>query len=232
MDLHLEGRKALVTGSTAGIGFAIARTLTREGASVVITGRTQIRVDNSVKRIRQELGDVKVSGIAADLATARGTAKCIEAVPSIDVLVNNLGVYEPKPFEKITDDDWHSIIEANFMSGVRLCRHYLPGMRAANWGRIIFISSESAVNIPVRMIHYGVTKTMQVALARGLAETTSGTGVTVNSILAGPTRSEGVEQFIVDVARTRESRPLKSKRISSQRSDRARFCNGLLQSKK
>ncbi len=197
----------MVTGSTAGIGFAIAHTLAREGASVVITGRTQDRVDNAARRIQQDIGDAKVSGIAANLATARGSAKCIEAVPAVDVLVNNLGVYEPKPFDKITDDDWHSFIETNFMSGVRLCRHYLPGMKAANWGRIIFISSESAVNIPVEMIHYGVTKTMQVALARGLAETTSGTGVTVNSILAGPTRSEGVEQFVADVARTKGITP-------------------------
>jgi NAD(P)-dependent dehydrogenase (short-subunit alcohol dehydrogenase family) len=207
VNLHLDAKKALVTGSTAGIGFAITRALAREGASVVITGRTQDRVNNAIKRIRQQIGDAKVSGIAADLATARDSAKCIEAVTSIDILVNNLGVYEPKPFEQITDDDWHSIIEANFMSGVRLCRHYLPGMKAANWGRIIFISSESAVNIPVEMIHYGVTKTMQVALARGLAETTSGSGVTVNSILAGPTRSEGVEQFIADVARTKGITP-------------------------
>jgi NAD(P)-dependent dehydrogenase (short-subunit alcohol dehydrogenase family) len=207
VNLHLNGKSALVTGSTAGIGFAIARTLAREGASVVITGRTQNRVDNAIKKIRQEIGDVKVSGVAVDLATAPGTAKCIEALPSIDILVNNLGVYEPKPFDQITDDDWHSIIEANFMSGVRLSRYYLPRMRAANWGRIIFISSESAVNIPVEMIHYGVTKTMQVALARGLAETTSGTGVTVNSILAGPTQSEGVEQFIADVARTKGITP-------------------------
>ena len=207
MNLQLDGKKALVTGSTAGIGFAIARALAREGASVVITGRTQDRVDNAARRIQQDIGDTKVSGIAADLATARGSAKCIEALPAVDVLVNNLGVYEPEPFEQITDDDWHSIIETNFMSGVRLCRHYLPGMKTVNWGRIIFISSESAVNIPVEMIHYGVTKTMQVALASGLAETTSGTGVTVNSILAGPTRSEGVEQFIADVARTKGIAP-------------------------
>jgi NAD(P)-dependent dehydrogenase (short-subunit alcohol dehydrogenase family) len=207
MDLQLQGRKALVTGSTAGIGFAIARTLAREGASVVITGRTQKRVDNATRRIQQEIGDAKVSGMAANLVTAHDAAKCIAAAPVIDILVNNLGVYEPKPFEKITDDDWHSIIETNFMSGVRLCRHYLPAMKAANWGRIIFISSESAVNIPVEMIHYGVTKTMQIALARGLAETTLGTAVTVNSILAGPTRSEGVEQFIADVARTKGITP-------------------------
>ena len=207
MNLLLEGKKALVTGSTAGIGFAIARTMAGEGASVVITGRTQNRVEAALKRIQKDIRDAKVSGIAADLATARGCAKCIEAMPVIDVLVNNLGMYEPKPFEKITDDEWHAIIETNFMSGERLCRRYLPGMNTANWGRIIFISSESAVNIPVEMIHYGVTKTMQVALARGLAEMTSGTGITVNSILAGPTRSEGVEQFIADVARTRGITP-------------------------
>jgi NAD(P)-dependent dehydrogenase (short-subunit alcohol dehydrogenase family) len=207
MNLQLTGKSALVTGSTAGIGFAIARTLAREGASVVITGRTQDRVKAAIKTIQQEIGDTKVRGIAADLATARGSTKCIEALPAVDVLVNNLGVYEPKAFEKITDDDWRAIIETNFMSGVRLCRHYLPHMKVANWGRVVFISSESAVNIPVEMIHYGVTKTMQIALARGLAETTSGTGVTVNSILAGPTRSEGVEQFIADVAKTKGITP-------------------------
>src|SRR5213595_3559758 len=203
MNLQLRGKKALVTGSTAGIGFAIARVLAGEGASVVLTGRTQNRVDEALKRIQQQIREANVSGIASDLATAHGTAKCIDRVPSVDMLVNNLGVYEPKPFEKITDDDWHSIIETNFMSGVRLCRHYLPQMKAANWGRIIFISSESAVNIPVEMIHYGVTKTMQLALARGLAETTAGTGVTVNSVLAGPTRSEGVEQFLDQIAQSR-----------------------------
>ena len=207
MNLQLDGKKTLVTGSTAGIGFAIARALAREGASVVITGRTQERVDNATEGIRKEIRDAKISGIAVDLATPEGISKCIEAVPAVDVLVNNVGVYEPKPFEQITDDDWHTIIEVNFMSGVRLSRHYLSRMKAANWGRIIFISSESAVNIPVEMIHYGVTKTMQIALARGLAETTSGTAVTVNSILAGPTRSEGVEQFIADVARTKGIAP-------------------------
>jgi NAD(P)-dependent dehydrogenase (short-subunit alcohol dehydrogenase family) len=203
MDLQLEGKTALITGSTAGIGLAIAHALASERARVVINGRTQNRVDEALQGIQKNIGDADVRGIAADLATAGGSAKCIESVPSVDILINNLGIYEPKPFEKITDDDWRAIIETNFMSGVRLCRYYLQGMKAANWGRIIFISSESAVNIPIEMIHYGVTKTMQVALARGLAETTSGTNVTVNSILAGPTRSEGVEQFIVDVARTK-----------------------------
>jgi NAD(P)-dependent dehydrogenase (short-subunit alcohol dehydrogenase family) len=207
MNLQLEARSALITGSTAGIGLAIARALATEKARVIINGRTQNRVDDALKRIQRDLSDAEVSGIAADLATAHGSVKCIEAVPSVDILINNLGIYEPKPFENITDDDWHAIIETNFMSGVRLCRHYLQGMRAANWGRIIFISSESAVNIPIEMIHYGVTKTMQVALARGLAETTSGTNITVNSILAGPTRSEGVEQFIVDVAKTKGIAP-------------------------
>src|ERR1700747_1965549 len=207
MNLQLDGKKTLVTGSTAGIGFAIARTLAREKASVVITGRTQQRVDNATESIRKEIRDAKISGIAVDLATPKGISKCIEAVPTVDVLVNNVGVYEPKPFEHITDDDWHTIIEGNFMSGVRLSRHYLSRMKAANWGRIIFISSESAINIPVEMIHYGVTKTMQVALARGLAETTLGTGVTVNSVLAGPTRSEGVEKFIDDLARAKPATP-------------------------
>ncbi len=207
MNLQLSEKKTLVTGSTAGIGFAIARALAREGASVVITGRTQERVDDAIENVRKEIRDAKISGIAANLATLNGISKCIEAVPTVDVLVNNLGVYEVKPFEQIADDDWHAIIETNFMSGVRLSRHYLPRMKAANWGRIIFISSESAVNIPVEMIHYGVTKTMQVALARGLAETTAGTDVTVNSVLAGPTRSEGVEQFISDMARTKNVAP-------------------------
>src|SRR5436853_844768 len=207
MNLQLDGKKTLVTGSTAGIGFAIARSLAREGASVVITGRTQERVDEATKSIRQEIRDAKISGIAANLATPNGISKCIEALSTVDVLVNNLGVYEVKPFEQITDNDWHAIIDTNFMSGVRLSRHYLPRMKAANWGRIIFISSESAVNIPVEMIHYGVTKSMQVALARGLAETTAGTAVTVNSVLAGPTRSEGVEKFIVDMAKTKNVTP-------------------------
>ena len=207
MNLKLDGKKTLVTGSTAGIGFAIGCALAREGASVVITGRTQQRVDNATEDIGKEIRDAKISGIAVDLATPDGISKCIQAAPNVDVLVNNLGVYEPKPFEQISDRDWREIIETNFMSGVRLSRYYLPQMKAANWGRIIFISSESAINIPVEMIHYGVTKTMQVALARGLAETTAGTGVTVNSVLAGPTRSEGVEKFLVDMARTKNVTP-------------------------
>ena len=207
MNLQLDGKKALVTGSTAGIGFAIACALAREGASVVITGRTQERVDNATEDIGKEIRDAKIAGIAVDLATPDGISKCIQAAPAVDILVNNLGVYEPKPFEQITDGDWRAIIDTNFMSGVRLSRHYLSRMKAANWGRVVFISSESAINIPVEMIHYGVTKTMQVALARGLAETTAGTAVTVNSVLAGPTRSEGVEKFLIDMARTKNVTP-------------------------
>ncbi len=207
MNLQLDGKKALVTGSTAGIGFAIARALAREGASVVITGRTEQRVDDATKDIRKEIRDAKIAGIAVDLARPDGISKCIHAAPAVDVLVNNVGVYEPKPFEQIADNDWREIIETNFMSGVRLSRYYLPRMKATNWGRIIFISSESAINIPVEMIHYGVTKTMQVALGRGLAETTSGTAVTVNSVLAGPTRSEGVEKFLIDMARAKNVTP-------------------------
>jgi NAD(P)-dependent dehydrogenase (short-subunit alcohol dehydrogenase family) len=207
MNLQLDGKKTLVTGSTAGIGFAIARALAREGASVAITGRTQERVDNAIEDFRNEIRDAKITGIAVDLATPGGISQCIQAAPAIDILVNNLGVYEAKPFEQITDDHWREIIETNFMSGVRLSRHYLPRMKAANWGRIIFISSESAINIPMEMIHYGVTKTMQVALARGLAETTAGMAVTVNSVLAGPTRSEGVEKFLIDMARTKNVTP-------------------------
>jgi len=207
MDLQLSGRTALVTGSTAGIGFGIARAIAREGASVAITGRTQKRVDHAIGDLRKEVRDAKLTGIVADLSTVEGISKCVAALQKIDILINNLGVYEPKSFEEITDADWQTIIETNFMSGVRLSRHYLAPMKKANWGRIIFISSESAANIPVEMIHYGVTKTMQVALSRGLAETTIGTGVTVNSILAGPTRSEGVEQFVVDLARNKGISP-------------------------
>ncbi len=226
MNLQLDGKKTLVTGSTAGIGFAIARALAQEGASVVITGRTQKRVDHATESIRKEIRDAKISGIAANLATPNGISKCIEALPTVDVLVNNLGIYEVKPFEQITDDDWHSIIETNFMSGVRLSRHYLPRMKDASWGRIIFISSESAVNIPIEMIHYGVTKTMQVALARGLAETTPGTDVTVNSVLAGPTRSEGVEEFIVSMAESKGVTPALVEKEFFSTLDQVRSCNG------
>ena len=203
MNLKLEDKTALVTGSSAGIGFAIARSLAAEGTRVIVNGRTEARVSEAIASIRKSHPSAKLEPFIADLSNAEAATEAARRFSSIDILINNLGVYEPKPFEQITDDDWYGIIEANFMSGVRLSRHY----KAANWGRIIFISSESAVNIPVEMIHYGVTKTMQVALARGLAETTAGTAVTVNSVLAGPTRSEGVEKFIEDMAKTKNVTP-------------------------
>ena len=200
MDLQLRNRTVLVTGSTAGIGFAIASLLAQEGAAVMMNGRSQRRVDERIEHIRQKQRDVHVTGVAADLGTREGVEKLTSAVPEIDILVNNLGIYEAKPFSEITDDEWLHFLEINVMSGVRLSRFYLPGMLKRNWGRIVFISSESALNIPVEMIHYGVTKTAQVSLSRGLAETTAGTNVTVNSVLAGPTLSEGVEGFLRQMA--------------------------------
>jgi NAD(P)-dependent dehydrogenase (short-subunit alcohol dehydrogenase family) len=201
MNYHLEDKLCLVTGSTAGIGFAIASALAGEGASVIINGRTDDRVAEAIEKIKAKKPKARLEAFGGDLSTVDDVAEVYERFPEIDVLVNNLGIYEPKPFEKITDDDWRKIIEINFFSGVRLSRAYLPIMLNHNWGRIIFISSESAVQIPKEMIHYGVTKTMQIALARGLAETTKGTGVTVNSVLPGPTRSEGVEKFVKDIAK-------------------------------
>ncbi len=207
MDLQLSGKLALVTGSTGGIGLAIGMALAGEGASVIINGRSKERVTEAMEKIRQKHLHAKLEPLIADLSTAKAVKQTVNAFPQVDILINNLGSYEPKPFETISDEDWQSIIETNFMSGARLCRHYLPKMKTKNWGRIIFISSESAVNIPVEMIHYGVTKTMQLALARGLAETTMGTAVTVNSILAGPTKSEGVEKFVGDMAKSRRVEP-------------------------
>jgi NAD(P)-dependent dehydrogenase (short-subunit alcohol dehydrogenase family) len=208
MDLKLAGKTALVTGSTAGIGLAIAQSLAAEGACVIVNGRSEARVQQALEQIRVAVASQpKLEPLVADLGLAAGAAQAIQRFPEVDILVNNLGVYAPKPFGEISDADWLAIIETNFMSGVRLSRHYLPRMKLRNWGRILFISSESAVSIPVEMIHYGVTKTMQVALANGLAATTAGTGVTVNSILAGPTRSEGVERFIQDLAASRGVTP-------------------------
>ncbi len=207
MNSKLENKLALVTGSTAGIGFAIAKALAAEGARVIVNGRTEERVAGAMKNIMAAVPAAKLESLALDLSLSNAAIETATRFPEVEILVNNLGVYEPKPFEGITDADWLAIIETNFLSGVRLCRHYLPRMKSRNWGRIVFISSESAVNIPVEMIHYGVTKTMQVALARGLAETTAGTGVTVNSVLAGPTRSEGVEQFIGDMAKSKRLSP-------------------------
>ena len=203
MDLELKGKLALVTGSTAGIGFATARGLAREGARVIVNGRTEERVAAALASLHIDVPGARAEGFAADLSRPEAAAAATLRYPDVDILVNNLGIYNIQPFEQITDADWAAIIETNFMSGVRLSRFWLPRMKAAGWGRILFVSSESAVHIPAEMIHYGVTKTMQVALARGLAETTTGTGVTVNSVLAGPTRSEGVEGFVAGMAKSR-----------------------------
>ncbi len=201
MDLQLSGKRALVTGSTAGIGLAIAQTLAGEGATVIVNGRSGIRVEEAMAIIRATHAGTTLEPLPADLGTPEGLDEALRRYPDVEILVNNLGIFEPRPFEEITDAEWARMIDVNFMSGVRLSRHHLPRMKARGWGRIVFIASESAVNIPVEMIHYGVTKTMQVALARGLAETTIGTAVTVNSVLPGPTRSEGVEKFIEDMAK-------------------------------
>ena len=201
MDLKLKGKVALVTGSTAGIGFAIAKSLAREGAHVYVNGRTQARVDAAAKEIRAHTGSSQVDGIVADFASATGAEAVIAKLPEVDVLVNNVGIFEPKAFADIPDADWYRFFEVNVMSGVRLARHYLTGMLKKNWGRIIFISSESGVQIPAEMVHYGVTKTAQIAVARGIAESVAGTGVTSNSILAGPTESEGVSGFVEAMAK-------------------------------
>ena len=203
MDLGLRGKRAIVTGSTAGIGLATARMLAAEGAVVVVNGRTPVRVDEAVRRVRESAPEADVRGVAADLATARGCAELVAAVPDADVLVNNVGIFAPQAFDAISDADWLRFFETNVLSGVRLSRHYLAGMRARDWGRIVFVSSESALQIPAEMIHYGMTKTAQIAVARGLAETTAGTGVTVNSVLPGPTASEGVATFVADLAASR-----------------------------
>src|ERR1700737_215535 len=200
MNLELDGKRALVTGSTAGIGYAIAEALAREGAEVIVNGRTEERVEQAIKSIQTSHPQAKVEGLAADLGNADGVRVAVERLPDVDILVNNLGIFEPKPFEQIPDEDWFRFFEINVLSGVRLSRHYLPGMKQRNWGRIVFISSESAVEIPAEMIHYGMTKTAQRAIARGLAETTVGTKVTVNAVLPGPTASEGVSKFVEQLA--------------------------------
>jgi NAD(P)-dependent dehydrogenase (short-subunit alcohol dehydrogenase family) len=201
MDLGLRGKIAVVSGSTAGIGLAIAATLAAEGAKVVVNGRTQARVDAALKTIQHGVAGADLRGVAADLGTSAGVDGLLGQVPAADVLINNLGIFEPKPFLEIPDADWMRFFEVNVLSGVRLARAYLPGMLKKNWGRIIFISSESAQHIPVEMIHYGMTKTAQVAIARGLAESVAGTGVTVNSVLPGPTASEGVGGFLDSMAK-------------------------------
>ena len=199
MDLHLNDKTALVTGSTAGIGLEIARKLAVEGARVIVTGRNQAKLDQAVASIKAS-GGARVEGIAADPATAEGAAALVAAVPAVDILVNNLGIYELKPFDQISDEDWHRFFEVNVVSGARLARAYFPGMLERNQGRVIFISSESGVMTPKDMVHYGMTKSAQLAISRGMAELTKGTQVTVNSVLPGPTRSEGIIDFLRSAA--------------------------------
>ena len=196
MNLELTNKTALISGSTKGIGFAIASQLAAEGARVIVNGRSEKTVNSALQQIRTAVPEAKVEGFAGDLASTTATEELLELFPTVDVLVNNLGVYEPKPFDRISDEDWRRFFEVNVLSGVRLSRAYLPGMKERNWGRIVFVSSESAINTPAEMIHYGMTKTAQLVVSRGLAQYCGGTGITVNSILPGPTHSAGVEDFV------------------------------------
>lgn len=201
MNLQLDNRLALVSGSTAGIGFAIAEALAAEGARVIVNGRTQQAVDDTVAALTRAGGSAL--GFAGDLSTAIAAETVVNAYPGIEILVNNLGIFEATPFEQIVDEDWRRFFEVNVLSGARLARLVLPGMRKANWGRIIFISSESGMHIPAEMVHYGMTKAAQIAVARGIAETVAGTGITVNSVLPGPTKSRGVGGFVESLAKER-----------------------------
>jgi NAD(P)-dependent dehydrogenase (short-subunit alcohol dehydrogenase family) len=201
MDLGLKGKCALVTGSTAGIGFAIAKALAHEGARVIVSGRTPTGVDRALAMLNAKT-KLDVVGFAGDLSKADVAEDVVRRYPDIEILVNNLGIFEPKPFEQIGDDDWRRFFDVNVLSGVRLARLALPAMKAKNWGRIIFISSESAVQIPAEMIHYGTTKTAQLAVSRGLAESLAGTGITVNCVLPGPTKSRGVGDFVEALAKS------------------------------
>lgn len=200
MDLKLKGKTAFISGSTAGIGFAIAKRLATEGAAVIINGRTQTAVDAAAAQLQSESGNSNVSGIAADFSLSEEINHLISQLPPIDILVNNAGIFEPKPFSEIKDEDWMRFFDLNVMSGVRLSRSLFPGMLKRKWGRVIFISSETAISAASEMIHYGMTKTAQISIARGMAELTKGTDVTVNSILPGPTKSRGIEGFIKDMA--------------------------------
>jgi len=200
MQIRLGNRRAIVTGSTAGIGLAIASGLAAAGAQVTVTGRTPARIDEAIAAIARQVPDARLTGVAGDLGTVEGTQQLIAEVPEADILVNSLGIFEPKAFFDIPDGDWLHFFEVNVMSGIRLSRHYAQGMARRGWGRIQFISSESALQIPADMVHYGTTKTAQLAVSRGLAETLAGTGVTVNAVLPGPTRSEGVGDFFSKLA--------------------------------
>lgn len=207
MDLQLKGKTAFISGSTQGIGFAIAQQLLAEGAIVIVNGRTEQRIHAAIDQLKQLVPGAQVSGVAADFSNAASVNQLLQALPDIDILVNNAGIFEPKAFANITDEEWFRFFEVNVLSGVRLSRHFFPKMLAKNWGRIIFISSESATMIPDEMIHYGTTKTAQLAVSRGLAELTKGTQVTVNSILPGPTKSEGVAAFLKELATSKNITP-------------------------
>ena len=200
MDLQLKDKTAFISGSTQGIGYAIAEGLLKEGAAVIINGRSQGKVDQAVEKLKSVFAGAQVTGYAADFAKVEEVNALLEKLPEIDILINNAGIFEPKAFFDIPDSDWLKFFEVNVLSGVRLSRHFLPKMLEKNWGRVIFISSESAVNIPEEMIHYGTTKTAQLGVSRGLAELTSGTNVTVNTIMPGPTKSEGVAEFVKQLA--------------------------------
>jgi NAD(P)-dependent dehydrogenase (short-subunit alcohol dehydrogenase family) len=200
MDLELKNKLSLVTGSTAGIGYSIAGALSAEGAQVIINGRTDESVDNAINSLSAGTTN-RVKGFAGDLSKAEVAERLVQEYPDVEILVNNLGIFEPGAFENISDEDWRRFFEVNVLSGVRLSRLYLPAMRQRNWGRIVFISSESGIQIPSEMIHYGMTKTAQIAIARGLAEVTAGTGITVNSVLPGPTGSRGVVDFVEELAK-------------------------------
>lgn len=201
MDLHLKNKRAFISGSTQGIGYDIAKSLLEEGASVVINGRSQDKLNRAVKKLKQKLPEANISGIAADFNDATQVEELLLQLSDIDILINNVGLFELKPFEEITDDDWKRYFEVNVMSCVRLSRYLLPIMLSKKWGRIIFISSESGVNIPENMIHYGTTKTAMLSLSNGLAKLTKGSEVTVNTIVGGPTYSDSVAQTIGQIAK-------------------------------
>jgi NAD(P)-dependent dehydrogenase (short-subunit alcohol dehydrogenase family) len=200
MRIDLSGKHAIVTGSTAGIGYSIASGLAEAGAEVVITGRTQTRVDDAISSLKQALPQASITGVAADLGTAEGCQALIDSQPDTDILINNVGIFAPQDFFETDDETWQQFFDVNVMSAVRLSRHYAKGMRERDWGRIQFLSSESALNIPSEMVHYGMTKSAVQSISRGLAKVLAGTNVTVNAILPGPTRSEGVLEMLKQAA--------------------------------